>query len=494
MSDKNKDAPGRVRPAVPKGFRDVMAGEVLLRNRLIDTIRAVFERFGFGPLETPSVERLDVLTGKYGDEGASTLFRFETADEEQVGLRFDLTVPLARVVAQHRDLPRPFRRYQVAPVWRFDKPGPGRYREFLQFDIDTVGSRQVAADVEIMAAVLEAFQALGILDSIALRVSSRRLLNVLVRWAGLPDERAVAVFRVLDKLDRYGRDEVRRELTVGRVDASGAKIPGLGLDDESVGRIDRFLDLAGTGRRQTLDGIGELLTGTDGFDEAQAELEEIHAQLEALGWGDERVTFDPTLARGLDYYTGPIFEAHLPKAPEFGTVFGGGRYDGLVERFSGETVPGTGGSIGVDRLLAALIHLGAFTPRRSTSEVLVTVFDRGLMIEYQKIAAELRAAGIPTEVYLGQQRGLRKQLGYADRIGARVALLLGEDERARGEVTIKDLVSGSEKRTETASREQHLEETRAAQVSVARTDLVAKVRQLLDREAPAGRSTPAGST
>lgn len=484
MSDPSKNSepeasPGAVEARTPKGFKDSMAGEMLLKNRMIATVRQVFERYGFSPLETPAVERLDVLVGKYGDEGNKSIFRFETVDEEAVGLRFDLTVPLARVIAQYPDLPRPFRRYQVSPVWRVDKPGPGRYREFTQFDIDTVGSSQVTADVEIVAAMLDVFAALGIADAVVVRVSSRRLLDAMVRWAGIPESRATEVFRVLDKLDKIGLDAVKLELMGGRVDASGSRIAGLGLDAGWVASVELFLDVprrAHDRRAGTLAAVSELLGSTAA--DAVAELAAMDAQLAALGHGESRVVFDVTLARGLAYYTGPIFEAVLPEAPDFGSVFGGGRYDGLVERFLGERIAGTGGSIGVDRLIAAMLSRGVWRERASAVDVLVTVLDPTLMGEYQRLARELRAAGFNTEIFLGDKRGLKKQLAHADKIGARVALLLGGDELAQGEVTVKDLLEGAQKGTEIRDREQYLGQ-RFAQRAVPRADLVATVGSIL---------------
>jgi histidyl-tRNA synthetase len=468
----------RVEPRLVKGFRDVLPGEMLLRNRVVATARAVYERYGFSPLDTPAVEHLDVLLGKYGEQGAKEIFRFETPDGEAVGLRFDLTVPLARLVAQYADLPRPFRRYQVAAVWRGDKPGPGRFREFIQFDIDTVGTAQTAADVEIIAATREVLAALGV-PGFAIKVSSRRLLDVLIAYAGLPPARAHDVFRVLDKLDKQGLEAVKLELTAGRTDASGDKIPGLGLDTAAVDRIERFVTLSGKGRAGTLAAVADLFAGVAGAEPATAELGRIHDQLAALGIGDDVVAFDPTLARGLAYYTGPIFEAFLPAAPEFGSVFGGGRYDGLVERFKGEAIPATGGSLGVDRLIAALLKLGVLTSRASTTDVFVAVLDPGLIAEYQAVAASLRSAGIATEIYLGEQRGLKKQLAYADRIAARVAILLGGDELARGEVTLKDLAEGKRQVVGmTGAREEYLG-ARVAQRAVPRADLVAAVREML---------------
>lgn len=475
--------PDRVAPRVLKGFRDLLPGEMLVRNRIVRAACAVYERYGFAPLETPALEHLDVLLGKYGDEGTKELFRLETPEGDTAALRYDLTVPLARVVAAHPDLPRPFRRYQVGTVWRTDKPGPGRFREFLQLDIDTVGSAATAADVEIVAAVCEVFAELG-LDDVTVRLSSRRLLDAMVRWAGVPAERATDVFRVLDKLDRQGLDNVLLELTAGRIDASGDRIPGLGLAPAQVEAIGRFLAIAPVERPKTIAAVASLLAGGEGVERALVELGEMDVQLRALGLGDDRVRIEPALARGLAYYTGPVFEAVLARAPEVGSVAGGGRYDGLVERFLGTAIPATGAAIGVDRLASVLVRVGAVAPRPTPTRVLVTALDPGLLPEYQRIAAELRGAGFPTEVWLGEGRGLKKQLAYADRIGAEVAVLLGGDELARGEVSVKDLVEGARRggEAQAADRGAYLQ-ARFGQRAVPRTELLATIRGLLERGA-----------
>jgi histidyl-tRNA synthetase len=419
------------------------------------------------------------LLGNYG-EGNKQIFRFTDLEENDVAMRFDLTVPLARVVAQYRDLPRPFRRYQVGPVWRFDKPDPGRFREFIQFDLDTVGSTSMGADAEILAGICDTMEALGI-ERFRVRCSNRKILNSLIAFAGIEPERGTQLFRVLDKLDRIGRQGVWEELTTGREDASGDVIAGLGFDVEAVTRIDEFLQLPTGTRAQVLDAVSQLFSNVPGADEGIGELRSIAEYLSALGIAEQKVVFDMTIARGLDYYTGPVFETNLLDAPEFGAVFSGGRYDGLVERFLGEKIPATGASIGVDRLLAALLKLDVVELKPSTAQVLVTVFERARLVDYQRVTRELRLAGINAELYLGEEKGIRKQLQYADRQKIPVAVIIGSDEFARDEVSIKDLMEGMRRQHETSERSEWLK-ARFGQVTVPRAKMLEVIREVLATE------------
>ncbi|MEO1367451.1 MAG: histidine--tRNA ligase, partial [Acidobacteriota bacterium] len=337
----------------------------LSRQWMIDTVRGVYENYGFLPLSTPAVEYLDVLLGSEpGDEATQQIFTVSNREGEELGLRFDLTVPLARVVAQYQDLGRPFRRYQVASVWRGDKPDPGRFREFTQFDLDSVGTTSEIADTEILAGMCDTLEALGA-PNYLVRYSSRGLLESLLDYAGIDAARARDVFRVLDKLDKIGPERVRLELTTGYKDDSGAPIPGLGLEASSVDAIERFLAIRSENRDDVIHQVKDLFAGVDGAAAKIDAVERISSHLAALGYGDAQVRLDLSIARGLAYYTGPVFEAILQDAPQFGSVFGGGRYDGLVKRFSGQDVPAVGASIGVDRLLAALDHLGKVKNRPS---------------------------------------------------------------------------------------------------------------------------------
>ena len=465
-----------VTPALSRGLRDLLPAEMIPRQRLIDAVRGVYELYGFVPVSTPAIEYLSVLSGSAGNDAQKSIFKVQGPDAEPLGLRFDLTVPLARLIAQYPDLPRPFRRYQVAPVWRADKPGPGRFREFTQFDLDSVGVPSEVADTEIVAGMCDSLAAIQC-GPYQVRFSSRRVLNLLMPFAGIDQSLAADVFRVLDKLEKIGPDKVRRELTTGYMDESGDRIEGVGLTAEQVDRIQHFLAIKAETRDDVLAGLRGVFAGVAGADEAIAELAAISGHLAALGYREDRAVIDLTIARGLAYYTGPVFEAILLDAPEFGSVFGGGRYDDLVMRFLGERVPATGASMGVDRLLAALVKLGRAGARKSTAEVLVTVIDPALMGECLQMAFELRRAGVAAELYLGSERGLGKQIKHADRSGIPLALLYGADEHAKAVVTLKDLDVGKAK---AQAMHDHAEwrQLRPGQFEVSRADLVRAVKEI----------------
>jgi histidyl-tRNA synthetase len=475
--DAHPAAPGVIEPRLAKGFRDLFADQALARRQVIDTIRGVYERYGFSPLETPIVEHLDVLLGEAGPEEHESIFTVTNRDEETLGLRFDLTVPLARVVAQYPDLPRPYRRYQVGRAWRSDKPGPGRYREFTQFDIDAVGVPAGLADVEILAAVCDTLEALGV-GEFRVRYSSRGVLNRLLAFAGIAPERATDVFRVLDKRDKVGPEKVRAELTSGYRDASGDVIRGLGLAEDQVDRIDDFLAIGGASREAVLAALGRLFADVPDAEAEIAHLAQISRRLHALGYGDDRVAVDLSIARGLAYYTGTVFETLLIDAPQYGSVCSGGRYDGLVERFLGEAVPAVGASLGVDRLLAALVELGRVKLQKSTARVLVATMDEALLDEYLAMAFELRRAGVPTDLYLGGAARLGKQVKYADRLGIPIVLLYGTQEHERQLVTLKDMAPGREL-SATVTDRAAWQEVRPGQTEVPRAELVEAVRRLL---------------
>lgn len=452
---------------------------MIARQRMIDAIRSVYELYGFVPINTPAIEYLNVLSGSAGQEAQQSIFRVEGPEKEPLGLRFDLTVPLARVVAQYPDLPKPFRRYQVSPVWRADKPGPGRFREFTQFDLDSVGVVSEVADTEIIAGMCDTLAAIKV-GPYRVRFSSRKVLNLLMPFANIAPSKATDVFRVLDKLEKIGMEKVRKELTEGYRDESGDTIPGLGLSLEQVERIERFISIQSGKREEVIDAVKDLFRGVSGADEAIAELERISNHLRALGYLSDQASIDLSVARGLAYYTGPVFEAILLDAPEFGSVFGGGRYDNLVERFLGENVPATGASIGVDRLLAALVKLQRTGSRAATARVLVTVIDAQLVEEYLQIAFELRRAGIPTELYLGGERSISRQVKHADRSGIPFVLLYGGNEKERGVVTIKDMEAGRTQSTQVKSREEWRQQ-RPGQFELSRTQLAAAMKDVLSR-------------
>jgi histidyl-tRNA synthetase len=459
-----------VEPRLSRGLRDLLPDQMLARQQMIDTIRRVYELYGFVPLSTPAIEYLDVLSGSAGLETQQSIFRVTNPENEALGLRFDLTVPLARVIAQYKDLPRPFRRYQVSPVWRADKPDKGRYREFTQFDLDSVGTESEIADTEILAGMCDTLSALRV-GRYQVRFSSRAVLNVLLEFAGIPQEQSADVFRVLDKLEKVGLEKVRLELMQGYKDESGDTIRGLGMGRDQVEKIERFLAIRG--KRD--DVIREL---RDLFKRDIPDVAQISAHLYALGYGDDRVALDLSIARGLAYYTGPVFEATLLDAPQFGSIFGGGRYDNLVMRFLGERIPAVGASIGVDRLLAALTHLGKIGKAKATARVLITNMDPALTDDYLAMTWELRRAGIPTELYVGTAKGPGKQLKYADQYEIPIVLLYGTNEKQQGIVTLKDMTVGREKTKAVGDRKEWLA-ARPGQMTAPRGELVTAIQKML---------------
>ena len=481
-------------PRLFRGMQDYLPEQMAARQWLIDTIRDVYELYGFVPLATPAIEYLDVLSGSGGTEIQESIFTVKNPDirlsqtDAPLGLRFDLTVPLARVVAQYRELSRPFRRYQVSPVWRTDKPGAGRFREFTQFDLDSVGVSTPVADVEIITVMCDTLSALKV-GPYSVRFSSRKILNLLLKYAEIPDMITVAdrgedvqrpaadVFRVLDKRERVGAEKVRLELTSGYSDESGDIIPGLGLAEAQVAKIEQFVDIVSDRRREVLDRLFDTFADVEGAKEEINVLARMSEQLADLGYGDDRVRIDLSVARGLAYYTGPVFEAVLVEAPQYGSIFAGGRYDDLVLRFLGERVPATGASLGVDRLLAALLDTGRLCGRRATAQVLVATMDSSMTDEYLSMTYELRRAGIATELYLGSNR-IGKQIKYADEQGIPLVVLYGEDEKEKGTITLKDLARGSAGASEITERETWIRE-RPGQIEAPRGDLVAVVSEML---------------
>lgn len=479
-SNPDSSKRGAVEPRLSRGLRDLFPAEVQARRRIIETIRAVYERYGFVPLETPAVELQEVLSGSAGQEAQQSIFHVRVpGEDEQLGLRFDLTVPLARVVAQYPypELMRPFRRYQVSPVWRADNPGRGRFREFTQFDIDAVGVESELADTEIVAALCDALDALEV-GPYRVRMSSRRILDLLLRFAGISGERGVDVLRVLDKLDKLGLEKVRLELTTGYKDESGSTIPGLGLANEQVDKIERFLAIRGSTRADTLEQVRCMFAGIENAAADIDGLDRIGRSLGELGYGDDRVMVDVSIARGLAYYTGPVFEADLPDAPQFGSIAAGGRYDNLVTRFLGERVPAVGVSIGIDRLLAALTELKRIRWQKSTAQVLITTMDASMAGDYLRMAFELRRAGIRTELYLGTERRFGKQVRYGDDYGVPLVVICGSDEAARRVVKIKDMEAGRKKLEAISERSEALK-SRPGEIEAPRENLVSAIRDLL---------------
>ncbi len=475
---KKKDKPKKIRPEVLKGFKDYSPQEEIARQKLVSVFREVFESFGFSPLQTPALERIEVLKGSdLGEDNLATIFNFTGPEKVDMALRFELTGSLARYVAANPELPLPFRRYQFAPVWRVDKPGPGRFREFTQFDIDSVGTASMLADAEIMAAICKSFEKLG-LAKYQIRFSNRKILNGLAEFAGISKETAPNVFRVLDKLDKQGLEAVKLELGPGRVDKSGDKIPGLNLPEEQVSKLESFLKLQEQGSDGILDRVSDMLSGVSEAEEGIDELMQISDNLIFLGVSSDKIAVDVTIVRGMGYYTGPIFETNLSDIPEVGTVFAGGRYDGLVERFTGKKIPAVGASAGIDRLLAALLMRGLISAEKTISDVLVTAMDAELNGEYIKILNELREAGIKAEIFLGETRNFTKQVKYADRVGMPIAVILGSDEYASKQITIKNLVAGRKQAEEVTDREEWLK-AENIQVTIDRSEMVSYVKGLL---------------
>jgi histidyl-tRNA synthetase len=456
-------------------MRDLDPRHMLARERILDTIREVYTLYGFVPLQTPAVEHLDVLFGSAGQESQKQTFHVTGPDDEHLGLRFDLTVPLARFVAQHPDLPLPFRRYQVSPVWRGDKPDKGRYREFTQFDVDSVGMPSEIADAEIIACMCDTLQKLGF--RYLVKFSSRALLNLLLLFAGIPQELGVAVFRVLDKLEKIGIERVRRELMTDFRDESGEQIPKSALRRAQVNRIEKFLNVKGN-RRQVIAEVRDLFHNVHAAADEIDVVANISDHLYAMGYDDDRVAIDLSVARGLSYYTGPVFEAVALDAPEVGSIIGGGRYDKLIERFGGGRLPATGASIGVDRLIEVMERLGLAGHRKATARVLVTSIDPSLVGECLAMTKDLRDAGVPTELYLGAERGMKKQLKYADQNEVPLALLYGSNERAKGTVTLKDMAAGQKEAAGLADRVEYLQK-RQGQYDVPRAELVQTVKRML---------------
>ena len=485
----------RPKAETPKGFRDYFGAEVTERKAMLDAITGVYHRYGFDPLETSAVETVEAL-GKFlpdVDRPNEGVFGWQDEDADWLALRYDLTAPLARVAAQFRnDLPSPYRRYAMGPVWRNEKPGPGRFRQFYQCDADTVGSGSVAADAEICAMLSDALEVVGIpRGDYVVKVNNRKVLNGVMEVAGVLDpsdperfthERGI-VLRAIDKIDRLGDEGVRALLGTGRKDESGDFTKGAGLSAEQAEVVMGFVSAKRESGAATVARLRELVgasvIGAEGVDE----LEQIADLLDRQGYGADRIVLDPGVVRGLGYYTGPVYEAELTfeildekgRKRQFGSVAGGGRYDDLVKRFTGQSVPATGVSIGVDRLLAALRAKGR-TSGASVGPVVVTVMDRDRMADYMAMVADLRNAGIRAEVYLGNPKNFGNQLKYADKRQSPVAVIQGGNEADKGTVILKDLILGAQ-----IAQNATLEEwkDRPAQVEIARADLVAEVRKML---------------
>ncbi len=417
------------RPA--RGMRDFLPADVRRRRYVISVVEDVYQRYGFEPLETPALENIETLTGKYGEEGAKLIFKVlrrgehEASGETDLALRYDLTVPLARVVAEHRGkLPRFFKRYQIQPVWRADRPARGRFREFYQCDVDAIGSRSIVVEVELLAACADILRRLGFTDFI-LRLNHRQLLTGVLDASGIPEPLHGVALVALDKMDKVGADGVRRELAGRGVEAAAGE---------------RLLEMFAAGA--TADRLEAAVGDRPAAQSALADLRRI-MDLSSATSAASHLQLDPSLARGLSYYTGAIMEATVPDLA--GSLGGGGRYDGLIGMFSGEDIPACGFSLGLERILVVMADRHMFPPDvdAPAANVLVTLFDAEAIPEALRLAGELRDAGFRVEVYPEPDK-LGKQFKYAATTGAAYVAVLGADERAQGVVTVKDMKTGAQ--------------------------------------------------
>jgi histidyl-tRNA synthetase len=491
MSAKTKL--GRPKARLAKGFRDVGPDEVRGVKRMMRVIEEVYEAYGFEPLELPFIEYTDAL-GKFlpdQDRPNEGVFSFQDDDEQWLSLRYDLTAPLARYIAENQQaLPTPYRGYRQGWVFRNEKPGPGRFRQFMQFDADTVGSASPAADAEVCMMIADTMERLGIRrGDYVMKVNNRKVLDGVLEAIGVAgpenEARRMTVLRAIDKLDRLGVAGVRELLGKGRKDESGDFTNGAELDSAAIDRVAGFVDAGAKTRDGTLNRLAELVGTSECGRAGVAELEEMSKLFAAAGYGEDRIRIDPAVVRGLGYYTGPVFECELlmdarneeGQLMRFGSVGGGGRYDDLVARFTGQQVPATGFSIGVSRLYTALKLLGRAEEGTALAPVVVLVMDRDRLGDYQRMVGELRNAGIRAEMYVGTS-GMKAQMKYADKRGSPLVVIQGGDEKAKGEVQIKDLARGTELASGVESREDY-KEARLAQFSVPEADLVRAVREAL---------------
>jgi histidyl-tRNA synthetase len=503
--------PNKLKARLPRGLADRGPAEIAATRHMVEAIRVVFERYGFEPAETPAIEYTDAL-GKFlpdQDRPNEGVFSFQDDDEQWLSLRYDLTAPLARYVAENFDtLAKPYRSYRYGWVFRNEKPGPGRFRQFMQFDADTVGAPTMAADAEMCMLAADTMEELGIRrGDYVVKANNRKVLDGILESIGLPGNenagKRLTVLRALDKFDRLGRGGVGALLGPGRKDESGDFTKGAGLDDQQIHSLLVFLetrvaDPANQTEAQdlefndrVLDSLAQLklFMSSAAYVAGINELRELGRLSAAAGYGYRRIRIDPSVVRGLEYYTGPVYEVELTfeindergRPVRFGSVGGGGRYDGLVSRFRGEPVPATGFSIGVSRLQAALTALGKLSSKPEPGPVVVTVFDRDRVADYERMVAALRNANIRAELYLGNPKNnLGTQLKYADKRGSPCAIIQGGDEKARNEVQIKDLILGAAL-AGIEDRAEYLTKQAEAQFAIKEADLVDAVRKLLAR-------------
>jgi histidyl-tRNA synthetase len=500
MADK-PNKPQKLKARLPRGLADRGPAEIAATREMVETIRLAFERYGFEPVETPAIEYTDAL-GKFlpdQDRPNEGVFSFQDDDGQWLSLRYDLTAPLARYIAEnYQHLALPYRSYRVGYVYRNEKPGPGRFRQFMQFDADTVGAPTMAADAELCMLAADTMEALGIKrGDYVVKVNNRKILDGIIEALGIPTEKHLTVMRAIDKIDRLGVDGVRMLLGTGRKDESGDFTKGADLTPEQTSEILKAIASGAAGDIGGPEGVmtsistpdGQIPSGENLRLSGLSELSSIQKLVRSAGYESDRIRVDPSVVRGLEYYTGPVFEVELlietkddkGRPVRFGSVGGGGRYDGLVSRFMGQPVPATGFSIGVSRLMAALTAIGKLGAKPPAGPVLVTVFGAENVQASQALATTLRNAGVRAEMYLGNPKhGIGQQLKYADKRGSPCAVIQGPDEKAKGEVQLRDLIAGSAP-SDIKDRDEYLKKQAEAQFAVAENKLVDAVRDLLKR-------------
>ncbi len=520
MSDKKQKKPQKLKARLARGFPDRSSADIRATDEMMAKIRLVYERFGFEPVETPFVEYTDAL-GKFlpdQDRPNEGVFSFQDDDEQWLSLRYDLTAPLARHVAENfNDIQLPYRTYRAGWVFRNEKPGPGRFRQFMQFDADIVGAPGAQADAEMCMMMADTMEALGMpRGDYVIRVNNRKVLDGVMEAIGLAGDenasRRLTVLRAIDKLDKFGIDGVKLLLGAGRWDGGkegeGDFTPGAGLDETQIKRLLDFLVIAeGNNVDETLTSAENSFSDSSTVVAGVSELRSISEMALASGYGPDRIKIDPSVVRGLEYYTGPVFEAELlfdvtnekGQKVQFGSVGGGGRYDGLVSRFMGQPVPATGFSIGVSRLMTALKNLGKLSGEAASGPILVTIMDRDRIGDYAKMAQELRTAlnplgpdgqplgpTIPVELFQGNPKDFPKQLRYADRRGSPIAIIQGGNEKAEGKLIVKDLIEGK-RIAETITDNAEWREAKAGEHLVDEGDLVITVQRVLAEQASDGQ-------
>jgi len=435
-----------IHPRTLKGFRDYVPETMLPREQIIDTARRVFRSYGFAPIDTPALEYLDILLGKGGSETDKQLYRFKDHGGREVGMRFDLTVPLARFAAQHiNELGTPFKRYHIATVWRGENTQLGRFREFMQCDFDTIGTTSIAADAETVLVAHDLMRAIGF-ERFTIRLNDRLVLAGLLESLGL-QHRANEVLRAIDKLTKIGPQRVAEEVQ----QTAGASV-------DQARRIMEMVEIRGT-NDEILAQLRRLVSGSEHGQQGIARLAELLTIVEASGVSTQRIRLDISIARGLDYYTGTVLETTLEDLPAIGSVCSGGRYDNLAELYTTQKLPGIGASLGLDRLLDAMKTLGMLPSVQTPAQVFIPYFAPQHLADYFRLASELRSVGLTVEVYPEPAR-LGKQLQYADRKGFRVAVIAGDRELAADECQVKDLAA-------------------ATSATVPRTGVVAEIQRIL---------------